>query len=105
MNIKDYKSTQTEEEKTLKSDFEELKNSQEFKDIEREYGSVVEDFINNYASKSEPELIQDLLRLIAEKKKDGTFDAQKLRDLAEMIAPMLDDEMRAKMYNLLNFLD
>lgn len=105
MNIKDYKSTQTEEEKTSKSDFEELKNSQEFKDIEREYGSVVEDFINNYASKSEPELIQDLLRLIAEKKKDGTFDAKKLRDLAEMIAPMLDDEMRAKMYNLLNFLD
>ena len=105
MNIKDYKSTVDKEENITQDDFEELKKSKEFQDIERDYGDVVEDFINNYADKSEPELMQDLLRLIAQKKKEGTFDAQKLRDLAKVVAPMLDDEARAKMYSLLNFLD
>ncbi len=65
----------------------------------------MEDFINNYAGKSEPELMQEMLRLIAIKKKEGTFDAQKLRDLAKVVAPMLDDEAKAKMFGLLNFLD
>lgn len=105
MNIKDYQSPVIEDESITKDDFEEIKKTKEFQEIERDYGSVVEDFINNYADKSEPELMQDLLRLIAQKKKEGTFDAQKLRDLAKVISPMLDDEARAKMFGLLNFLD
>lgn len=105
MDIKDYKSNKINDESISKDDLEEIKKSKEFQDIEKDYGGVVEDFINNYADKSEPELMQDLLRLIAQKKKEGTFDAQKLRDLAKVVAPMLDDETRAKMYNLLNFLD
>lgn len=103
MNIKDY--CEPGAANMDKNDFEEIKKSKEFQDIERDYGDVVTDFINNYANKSEPELIQDLLRMIAAKKKEGTFDAQKLRDLAEVIAPLLDETARAKMYNLLNFLD
>lgn len=105
MNIQDYNSAKIEKENITKDDFDEIKKTKEFQDIERDYGGVVEDFINNYADKSEPELMQDLLRLIAQKKKEGTFDAQKLRDLAKVIAPMLDDDARAKMFGLLNFLD
>lgn len=104
MNIRDYTANfNTDSDK--KSTFEDIKNSKEFKDIERDYGSVVEDFVNNYADKSEPELMQDLLKLVAQKKREGTFDIQQLRNMAEMIAPMLDEEQRAKMFNLLNFLD
>ncbi len=105
MNIKDYKSTEINEESISKDDFEELKKTKEFQEIEQDYGDFVEDFINNYAGKSEPELMQEMLRLIAIKKKEGTFDAQKLRDLAKVVAPMLDDEAKAKMFGLLNFLD
>ncbi len=103
MNIREFSSQDTY--KKEQPNFEEIKNSKQFKEIEKDYGDVVQDFINNYSNKSEPELIQDLLKLIAEKKRDGTFDIQKLRDMAEVLAPMLDEEQRAKMYNLLNFLD
>lgn len=105
MNITDYKSENIKEESITKDDLEEIKKTKEFQDIERDYGGVVEDFIKNYANKSEPELMQDLLRLIAQKKREGTFDAQKLRDFAKVIAPMLDDDSRAKMFGMLNFLD
>lgn len=102
MNIKDFsQNTYTEDKKT----FEDIKNTKEFKDLEQDYGDVVRDFVDNYSQKSEPELMQELLRLIAEKKREGTFDIQKLRDMAELIAPMLEEEQRAKMFNLLNYLD
>ncbi len=105
MNISDYKSTKIDAESIKNEDLEELKKSPEFQRVERDYGDVIQDFINNYANLSEPELMQEMLRLIAKKKQEGTFDPNTLRDVAKVVAPMLDDEARAKMYTLLNFLD
>ncbi len=105
MNIRDFnKENEDKSEKQEKVSFDDIKETKEFKDLEKDYGSVVEDFVNNYADKSEPELIQDLLKLIAEKKREGTFDVEKLKNMADLIAPMLEPEQREKMYNLLNFL-
>jgi len=105
MNISDFKSTKIDAGSIKNEDLEELKKSPEFQRVERDYGEVIQDFINNYANLSEPELMQEMLRLIAQKKQEGTFDPNALRDVAKVVAPMLDDEARAKMYTLLNFLD
>ena len=64
-----------------------------------------EEFVSKYGEMSEAELMSEMLKLVAEKKKDGTFDAEQIKLVAEQVAPLLDDEQRGKMYNLLKFLD
>lgn len=111
MNIKDFgyqnptNPTKNDDNPNKKYDFEEIKKTKEFKAVEDEYGDFVKDFLNNYSQKSESELIQEILKLIAQKKAEGTFDADKIKQLAKVIEPLLDDEQKAKMYTLLKYLD
>lgn len=110
MDIKDFSKTQSGSNSQInkdeiKSKYEQIKETPEFKQVEADYGEFVQDFINNYGDMSEAELMQEMFKLIQQKKAEGTFDAQKIRDLAQVVAPMLDAEQRAKMFNLLNYLD
>ncbi len=75
------------------------------KKTEEDYSDLIDLFMSKYGTMSEDELIQEMLKLINEKKKNGTFDARKIRDLASKVAPFLTDEQIAKMYQLLNYLD
>ncbi len=110
MDIKDFSKTRNcagdaQVNNEIKDKFEKIKETPEFKQVEADYGDFVQDFVNNYGNMSEAELMQEMFKLIQQKKAEGTFDAQKIRELAQVVAPMLDDEQRAKMYNLLNYLD
>ncbi len=108
MNLREFGENTTisepeQDEKQKK--IEEITNSDEFKQIEDDYGDAVRDFISRYGEMSEPELLSEMLKLIAEKKREGTFDAEKIRQLAESVAPILTPEQREKMYNLLQYLN
>ena len=112
MNIKDFSETnrveqkQTQSQKSnVKDKFEQIKDTPEFKQVENDYGEFIQDFVNNYSNMNEGELMQEMLRLVAQKKAEGTFNPQQIRELAEVVVPLLDSEQRAKMYNLLNYLD
>ncbi len=94
-----------EVKKDIKNNFEEIRNTDEFKQIENDYGDAVRDFIANYSEKSEPELLSEMMRLIAEKKREGTFDAEKIKEMANSVAPLLTPEQREKMYSYMSFLD
>jgi len=98
-SIKDYAKETIKE--NLKQDIpdEALKKTQD------DYNDLIELFLSKYGKMSEDELVQEMLKLIAEKKANGTFDAKKIKDLATRVAPMLTDEQRAKMYDMLNYLD
>lgn len=82
-----------------------ITDSEEFKQVENDYGDLVKDFVSKYGEMNEAELMSEMLRLVAQKKREGTFDVQKIKEVAEQVAPLLEPEQRAKMYNLLNFLD
>ena len=49
--------------------------------------------------------VEELNEAAAGLKAEGDFNPQQIRELAEVVAPLLDPEQRAKMYNLLNYLD
>ena len=87
------------------ADFEKIIETDEFKQVENEYGDTVRDFLSKYGEMEESELLAEMLRLIAEKKAEGTFDAEKIKALATQIAPLLNAEQQEKMYNLLKYLD
>ena len=93
------------EEKTIKEKFEQIKQTNEFKQVQNDYTDVIEDFIENYSNRSEEELISQMLKLIAQKKAEGTFDAEQIKNLANTIAPLLTEEQREKMHSLLRFLN
>ena len=132
MNIKDFssqhnsseKKNKTEKEthkndnlnnenKTHKNDyinkdaqnFEKIIETDEFKQVESEYGDTVRDFLSKYGEMEEGELLAEMLGLSAEKKAEGTFDAEKIKALATQIAPLLNSEQQEKMYSLLKYLD
>lgn len=69
--------------------------------LKEQYGSQVEDLIGRFQNMSEPELITELFKLINEKKQNGTFNPQEIDNIANIIAPLLNDEQREKMRNLL----
>ena len=99
MNITDYASTQNK----LTDSVEKISKTEEFKSVENDYSDLVEKFLANFGKMSEEELLAEILKIVAEKKKDGSFDREKIKSIVEKIAPLLNDEQRAKMKNLLNF--
>ncbi len=96
MNITDFVAENNDE-----IDIDKIKKTDEFKTIEE--SDLIEKFLTNYGNLSEEELLKKMLSIVAEKKKDGSFDAEKIKSLVNKIEPLLNDEQKAKMKNLLNF--
>ncbi len=103
MDIRDFHQGNTAAESDF--DIEKLKQTQEFQAVETEYSDVIEKFLANYGKMSSEELLAEMLTIVAAKKKEGTFDANKIRKLSEVVAPFLGESEKVKMQNLLNFLD
>ncbi len=87
------------------SDFEEIKKTEEFKKVQQNYGDFVKDFVDKYGELSEQELITEMLKLVANKKSEGNFDAEKIKQMAGVLSPLLDQEQQQKMQNILKYLD
>lgn len=97
-SIKDY-AKQSNQNKRTEIKEEDLKKTQD------DYSDLIELFMSKYGTLSEDELIAEMLKLIQQKKANGTFDGRKLRELAERVAPFLTPEQRSKMYDMMNYLD
>ena len=97
-SIKDF-AKQNKENKQGEIREEDLKKTQD------DYSDLIQLFMSNYGTMSEDELISEMLKLIQQKKDNGTFDGKKLRELAERVAPFLNAEQRSKMYDMMNYLD
>ena len=103
MDITEFKSTK-QTDKSTSGGFDSI-NTEDFDKVKNEYGDMIELFLTKYGEMSEEELIKEMLGLIAQKKREGTFDATKIREAANKISPLLTDEQRLKMQSLLNYLD
>ena len=68
------------------------------------YGGLVEEFLSRYGTMSEGELMQEMLKLIKQKKADGTYNPEQIRGAASQIAPILTPGQRSKMEKLLKLL-
>ena len=97
-SIKDF-AKQNRDRKQSEIREEDLKKTQD------DYSDLIQLFMNNYGRMSEDELISEMLKLIQQKKAEGTFDGKKIRELAERVAPFLNDEQRSEMYDMMNYLD
>ncbi len=103
MDITEFKPNTNQNEPKEKADYSRVEQ-EELDKVKDEYGDMVELFLTKYGDMSEEELVKEMLKIVASQKRNGTFDAQKIRMAAEKIAPMLSEEQRVKMLNLLNYL-
>lgn len=92
--------------KSFKKSSEKKENRQE---SSAKQGNVNEEDVTKmfekYKDKSESELMAELMKEASRGKRDGTFDAGKIRSFQESVAPYLTDEQREKMKNLISMLE
>ena len=60
------------------------------------------DLIGQLSGKSENELMRELSDLTSIKKAEGTFDIDSIQQSAKRIAPMLNDEQRRRLNEIIN---
>ncbi|MBR1925389.1 MAG: hypothetical protein IJ837_00865 [Clostridia bacterium] len=100
MDIKDFSKTTLHNEQ---SDKQSLKGV-DLEKINSEYGDLVQEFMKRYGKMSEKQMLKEMFDLIQKKKREGTFDAQKIKEAANMVAPFLDEKQKEYMFNLLNYI-
>ena len=60
----------------------------------------VEDTIKHYENKSEGEMMGDLEKMIAQGRKDGSFNDQMLDSFIKNVSPMMDSAQRKRLENI-----
>ena len=58
--------------------------------------------VNDYMSMSEKELLVALERSVYQSKQNGTFNAEKIRSMIDLVAPKLTHEQVEKLYKILS---
>lgn len=94
-SIKDFKPTS--EQKTTPTE-------EELNQTKADYSDLVELFLTRYGDLSEEELISEMLKLIEQKKQEGTYNPTQLKELAKKVEPFLDYQQKQKMEELLKLL-
>lgn len=72
--------------------------------LKQEYGSQIDDLIGRFQNMSEAELITEVFKIINEKKRNGTFNPQDIDNLAKIISPLLNEEQKKKMEQLIQLI-
>jgi len=75
--------------------------SQTIDDLKEEYGEKFDEMISQYQNMEESELIGEVFKLVNKSKQEGTFNPTKLRNIAESLKPLLNDEQKEKLEQLL----
>ncbi len=73
-------------------------------DIDKDSVTNMKKTVSEYSSKSEDELLDELKRVADENRQSGELDNEKLDGFANQVAPMLDEEQRKKMEQLISML-
>lgn len=105
MDIKDFNNEKLNNfaEEAVNFNFNNEQN-QSFEEIKDKYGDDINNLIDKFHSMDESELITEIFRIINEKKRNGTFDPEEIDRIAEMISPLLTEEQRIKMGNLIDLI-
>ena len=77
---------------------------QQLEQTKADYSDLIELFLSKYGDMDEDELIAEMLKLIEQKKQEGTYDPQQLKQLAQKVSPFLDNQQKQKMEDLLKLL-
>lgn len=91
MDIKDYSKTKIEP----KIEDEKLKK------VSVDYGDLVQEFMKRYGKMDEKQMMDEMFKLVEQKKKDGTFDILQIQQLTQVVKPFLSFEQQRYMEELL----
>ena len=71
---------------------------------DRDISSGIRAAAEKYSGKSEDELMAELLRVTAEQKREGSFDADAMRQTAGSILPYLDARQAEKLRRIIDMI-
>lgn len=94
MNLKDY-SKKNIHNKTQSPNQEDLEK------ISQNYSGLVDEFMKRYGKMSEKQMIDEMFELISQKKKEGSFNINQIKNIAEKVKPFLSEEQQSYMMELL----
>ena len=105
-DLKSFASTEIKQDivSEIKENVDPSFSEQKLNQAEGDYGGLVHEFLSRYGTMSENELMQEMLKLIQQKKADGTYNPDQIRGAAKQITPLLTPNQRDKMEKLLKFL-
>lgn len=93
----------------LEDTIQKIKNDKSFNEegtsfdkIQDQYGDKVKEMIDKFQGMSEPELLREIFKIINKQKQEGTFNPQKIKNIAQNIKPFLNIEQQEKLEELLN---
>ena len=85
-------------------DFKRFKNTKQTKDTSEINEGSMRETAEHYANKSEGELLNDIMKIAHENRVNGTLNDDKLAEFERNVAPMLNDEQRARLRNVIKML-
>ena len=93
MDIKDYSKTKINKKEKV--------DEKELKSVNDNYSYLVEEFMKRYGKMNEEQMMEEMFHLVEQKKKDGTFSLDELKEIAKKVGPFLDFEQQKRMAELL----
>ena len=63
---------------------------------------LLKEFASKYQGKSEEEVLREIYKMAMDGKKKGTLSNEEIDNFAAMIAPMLDEDKRKKLYKIVD---
>ena len=80
------------------------KITEEFKQKEPDTFESINEAYNKYSAMPEGDLIDELIRITKAQKEAGTFDEQELKTTYNTLYPMLNEQQRAKLDQLIKLI-
>lgn len=97
MNIKDFAKTEIHNNKKP--------NEEDLKKVQNDYGDLVDEFMKRYGKMSQTQMMEEMFKLVKEKKAKGEFNINQIRDVAKTVEPFLDEDAQNYMQQLLKQLE
>ena len=95
MDIKDYSKTKIEKNKNPQTD----EMSQ--KSVNGNYSELVQEFMKRYGKMDEKQMMDEMFKLVEQKKKAGTFNLEQIQNIAQTVKPFLNFEQQEYMQELI----
>jgi len=102
-SLRGYNKTRGIDENEIKEKAKDMFNA-DIKDEDAKGAMEAEDIIKHYEGKSEDELVSELKNLASSGRKDGSFDNDMLTSFYKNVAPMMDNEQKKKLDDLVDML-
>lgn len=94
MNLKDYSKKDIHNKS-------QSPNQEDLEKISQNYSGLVDEFMKRYGKMSEKQMIDEMFELITQKKKEGSFNIDQIKNIAEKVKPFLSEEQQSYMMELL----